>query len=165
MPRKRNPLADGHRTSLGEDMFVTEDERSLQKGRRVAPRTQVCRPCLVWTRDAPEEKRQAVALDLNAYGMLVRTVDPLPLGARVHVQLMRDEFFQTPLSGPLELEVVRVEEAMGGFADLGLKHLLKKLAKDTPAKSAQLARPARPRPPKATRMHLADEIETRRTRR
>jgi hypothetical protein len=46
-------------------MVISPDNRSMQRGRRRASRTEVCRPCLVWVPEAPEAPFEGVVLDLN----------------------------------------------------------------------------------------------------
>lgn len=120
---RRHPLIFGERRSSGEEMVLSPDSRSFRRGRRIAPRTEVCRPCLLWQAEHPEERKPAVALDLNAHGMRVRSLEAIPMGAEVLVQLMRDEDFRIPLSYPLRLRVVRLSQAVGGFYDLGMRLL------------------------------------------
>ena len=64
-------------------MFVSADERSITRGRRAAPRTQVCRPALIWQQDAPDAKRQGVVLDLNPRGMRIRMLEQFEVGTEL----------------------------------------------------------------------------------
>lgn len=146
-------------------MFVSGDERSVRRGRRVAPRTPVCRPCLIWDSETPDLTMQGVVLDLNPHGMMVRTLHTFPLGSEVFVQLMRDDEFRVPLSGAIELKVMRHESAVAGFVDLGLKRILKKIQRNPLGKVIIPKRRPITKSSPGTRMHLADDIDTRRTRR
>jgi len=106
---------------MPDEMFFTEDEQSLRRGKRRAPRTVTCRPCLIWVRDAEDAKFQGVVMDVNPYGMLVRMFDILEQGTEIFVQLMRDEAFQEPLAPPTRGKVVRTSDAGNGFTDLGVQ--------------------------------------------
>ncbi len=153
--RKKPPLIDAVRLSRGEDMFVSTDTKSMRRGRRVAPRTGVCRPCLVWLEGAPEETRQAVIMDLNPYGMKVRMFEPFEVGAEVCVRMMRDEEFQVPLSPPIEGRVVRAAQSIEGFVDHGVKLRQAKIPRAPERRMAQ-AETARPRRNLTTRMYTID---------
>ena len=107
--------------AVPDEMFFSADSRSLRRGKRVAPRTETCRPCLVWPADAPDINFRGVVMDINAYGMLVRTMDSLPPGTHVMVQLMRDDAFQEPLAKPVPAMVVRNILQDDGFVDHGLQ--------------------------------------------
>ncbi len=154
MPKKISNLSHDRRLD-GEDMVVSPDLRSMNRGRRVAPRTEVCRPCLVWLPDAPGERWQGVMLDLNPYGMRIRMLDTLEEDTVLAVQMMRDEEFRLPLSPPIRVRVVRVAESPDGFIDHGVKVLLSKIRKPEEGRrvrpeAPQVFRPRRPR------MHTAD---------
>jgi hypothetical protein len=146
-------------------MFVSGDERSVRRGRRVAPRTPVCRPCLIWDQETPEIQIQGVVLDLNPHGMMVRSLHVFPLETEVLVQLMRDDEFKVPLSGTIELKVMRHESAVAGFVDHGLKRILRKIQRSPLGKVVIPRRKPVVKSNQGTRMHLADDIDTRRTRR
>ncbi len=153
MARKKNPLLQ-RRTAPNEDMVVSTDARSMRKGRRVAPRTEVCRPCLIWSEETPGEKTEAVVMDLNPHGMRIQALDAYPPGSVVQVQMMRDEEFQIPLSEPITVRVIRVTED-NGFFDLGVRLVLKRIRR---VAEVRLMRPMAPRPTRriGTRMHIAD---------
>lgn len=153
MARKKNPLLQ-RRTAPNEDMVVSTDSRSMRKGRRVAPRTEVCRPCLIWTEETEGEKTQGVVMDLNPHGMRIHAIDAYPAGTVLYVQMMRDEDFQIPLSEPITVRVIRVGE-VDGFFDHGVRLVLKRIRR---VGEVRLMRPMAPRPTRriGTRMHIAD---------
>lgn len=151
----RNPLKIGDRERDNERLVLSADSSSLRKGRRSAPRTQVLRPCLFWYPDVPDERAQGVILDLNPRGMRLRSLQALPVGERLTLQLMRDEDFSIPLSQPLEVEVVRVSEEGEGFFDLGLKVILKRIPGSGSQPVVRIPRPVAPRRP-INRMHTAN---------
>jgi hypothetical protein len=125
---KHNPEKK-HRFSPPESMIISSDERSVRRGRRNAPRTEVCRPCLYWLESAPNKQFQGVLLDLTPYGMRLRSLAPLEKGAVLFVQLMRDESFEVALSAPIQAHIVYAAPQTGGFYDLGLKRDLKIIPK------------------------------------
>jgi hypothetical protein len=106
---------------MPDEMFFSTRTRSLRRGKRVAPRTQTCRPCMIWSKEAPDLSFHGVIMDITAYGMLVRMMDSLPPGTVVMVQLMRDEEFTEPLAKPLQAMVVRNQLQDDGFVDHGMQ--------------------------------------------
>lgn len=87
--------------------------------------------------------------------MLVRIMEPIPVGAKVVVQLMRDENFDKVLSGPREGTVVRACADEHGFTDHGVKLVSKRIPKAS-ERPIMIERP-RPRPKSPpTRMHTID---------
>jgi hypothetical protein len=122
-------------------MVISPDNRSMQRGRRRASRTEVCRPCLVWVPEAPEAPFEGVVLDLNPRGMRIRMLSAFDEGTRLTVQLMRDENFQVPLSQPLTINVVRVLESPDGFVDHGTVLEVAKIKKAGNVRPVRVARP------------------------
>ena len=122
-------------------MVISPDNRSMQRGRRRASRTEVCRPCLVWLPEAPEAPWEGVVLDLNPRGMRIRMLTLFEEGTRLTVQLMRDENFQVPLSQPLTIKVVRALESPDGFVDHGTVLEVAKIKKAGTVRPVRTARP------------------------
>lgn len=134
---------------------MTPDHSAIHRGRRIAPRTGVCRPCLVWEPQSPDHKQQAVILDLNPHGMKMRMLKMLPQDTKVFIQLMRDEDFQIPLSQPLQGQLVRVNTADDGFIDYGVRLIMENIK--TPAGIAQNPEPtSSPLDKLSSRMHTRD---------
>jgi len=152
---KKNPMAEAGRKRPDEHLVLSADSRSLHRGRRRAPRTKVCRPCILWIEDTPEEVVQGVMLDLNPYGMRVRALQALPQGQEVMLQMMRDDSFSDPLSPPIRVEVVRCQDMQNGFMDHGVKTVIRDIRSAGPIRSAPLG-PARAPRPSYRRMHTAD---------
>ena len=141
---------------MSDDMFLSGDNRSLRRGKRRAPRTETCRPCLLWPKDIPDMTYQGVIINVTPYGMCIRMIDSLPPGSLVQVQLMRDEEFKYPLSAPVEGMVVRNSEEEVGFMDHGVQLLRKAIAQNTNRPVVNtVRRPAAPRRAR-TRMHTID---------
>jgi len=138
-----------------EEMFTAANERSLCRGRRIAPRTEVCRPAVAWGKATPDKKVEGVMLDLNPYGMKLRMLHSFPPGTELMVQMMRDEGFTIPLSPPIEVRVVRTAKAMAGLTDHGIKVTLSKIRRSEEGRPTPLTRAQalRRRP---TRMHTVD---------
>jgi hypothetical protein len=152
---RKNFLLDESRRLAGENMFVSPDQKSLSRGRRSAPRTEVCRPCLVWFPSVPEQKLQGVLLDLNPYGMKLRMLESLEEGTEVVVQMMRDDEFRVPLSQPIHGQVVRREMGFSGFFDHGVKVSVRALPKPGPTHFPR-SFPQVPSRRRKARMHTAD---------
>lgn len=148
-----------------DDMFFSDDNKSLRRGRRRSSRTETCRPCLVWPKEAPELTFSGVAINMNPFGMLVRMIDNMPSGTAVMVQLMRDEEFLEPLTAPLDGTVVRATSGDGEFVDHGMQLSRPPIAR---AESRPIPRARRTTAPEPTqsRMHTMDvQVGKRSTRR
>jgi hypothetical protein len=125
----KKPLGSTGRFSAENLVAVSSDERSVRRGRRAAPRTEVCRPCLFWVEDTPEDKAQGVLLDVSPYGMRLRTLETHDPGTILCVQMMRDEEFRVPLSAPIRVEVAYQGKNYEGFVDHGLRRLIGQVKK------------------------------------
>ena len=106
---------------MADDMFFTDDMRSLRRGKRIAPRTETCRPCLVWAKDDQGTKFFGVVMDINPYGMRIRMMDEIGQDTAVVVQLMRDEDYEVPLARPIDATVVRIQPAKEDLTDHGVQ--------------------------------------------
>lgn len=153
---------------MSDEMFFSQDTKSLYRGKRAGRRTEVCRPCRLWLKEDPDEVYRGVVMNVNAYGMLVRMIESLPPGTDLMVQLMRDETFQQALSKPVEGMVVRNVPDEKGFTDHGIQ-LVQERTERKPARPlpTKRRRPARRSP--SSRMHTMDitvgDLGPRRTRR
>ena len=158
MARKEKPvLAD--RRADGENMFVSDDQKSLSRGRRVVSRTEVCRPCLVWTLESPDEKKQGVMLDLTPYGMRIRMLEGLAEGSALIVQMMRDDEFRMPLANPIRAQVLRAYSTPEGFVDHGLQVKRTRIKRPDEFKRIDIAQP-HPSVRSASRMYSMDYTVT-----
>jgi len=119
---------------MADDMFFTNDRRSLRRGKRVSKRTETCRPCMVWLKEAPEIQYLGVVLDVNPYGMRIRMMDLVPSGGQVIVQMMRDEEFKVPLARPIEATIVRHQEDVAGMVDHGVRIIRRQLRESGPGR-------------------------------
>lgn len=138
---------------MSDEMFFSYDERGLIRGRRVASRTDTCRPCILHGPNG--QAVEGVILNLTPHGLLVRVMDVLDVGADVAVQLMRDETFREPLAPPRMGSVVRQDAADGAFFDVGIKlnH------SEIPKAREPVVRPSRPTEAprrRPSRMHTLD---------
>ena len=104
---------------MPDEMFFSNDERALVRGRRTAKRTDTFRPCLITMPDGSQV--EGIILNLTPHGMLVRVMGSLEIGTPVEVQMMRDETFQKPLAEPRYGTVVRRDGTDGTFSDMGIK--------------------------------------------
>ena len=140
---------------VNDDMFFSKDERSLSRGSRVAKRTETCRPCLIQIDGENAPDIQGVAMDMTPYGLLVRTMEPIPVSTEVTIQLMRDDSFRKPFSSPLNGSIVRHEEAPGGFIDHGVTLKVDNIRRtESRPPTIKPSAPARPRRP--SKMHTID---------
>ena len=138
--RPENPLIDGRYGAEGM-LSLSEGDKSLQRGRRAQPRTEVCRPCLAWLEDSPDHRLQGVLLDVTPYGMRMRALEHFPKNGVVVLQMMRDDQFRYPLSGPIRAKVVYVGRSLDGFVDHGLQRLLARIRKPEEFRRPNLTTP------------------------
>ena len=142
-------VTNSARTS--EDMFVAPDARSVHRGNRRASRTEVFRPCLLWTIDRVDTRVEGIILDLNRFGFKVRTLADFKVGSELWIQMMRDDDFQFPLSGPIRCTVMRKALVNDGFLDCGLQVVVLPLG--ARGKRPEIGRsPLRPASPTVSRM-------------
>jgi hypothetical protein len=141
---------------MRDEMFFTSDMRSLRRGKRIAARTETCRPCVIWPADARDVELHGVVMDVSPFGMLIRMLDSIPPGTEIVIQLMRDDDFREPLAKPLEGKVVRNHGEFGGFRDHGVQ-LVQKDVKRPESKPVRLEKRRPLRYPKS-RMHTIDVI-------
>jgi hypothetical protein len=141
---------------MHDEMFFSDDGRLLRRGRRVAARTETCRPCLLWPQDAPEIPIQGVVMDVNPHGMLVRMLDSVPPGTSIMVQLMRDESFSDPLARPREGRVVRHADNSDGFVDHGVRLVVDPIKRVEEMPPIRIEPRKAPQRPGRSRMHLID---------
>lgn len=106
---------------MPDEMFFSNDERSLIRGSRIAPRTETCRPCVISSEHHPDVEIPGVILDINPHGMLIRLMETVSVGDRVVIQMMRDDKFQRKLSTPHKGEIRRVQSTVDGFYDHGIQ--------------------------------------------
>lgn len=135
-------------------MFFFGNGRGLKRGRRREKRTPTCRPCLVWATDDPRTAGEAVVLDANAHGMLIRMLDAFLPGTRITIQMMLDDTFQTPLADAFRGRVVRSIEK-DGFVDHGV-HLERAAIKQPEVRRPVPVRKPASAPRKRTRMQTVD---------
>jgi hypothetical protein len=141
---------------MTDEMFFSDDAKSLRRGKRRARRTETCRPCILWPVDARDLEFQGVAINVSPYGMLVRIMDTVPAGTRVDIQLMRDEDFRDPMAAPIPGIVVRIEEAGDGFADHGIQIIRPDIRRPEPRTYWPERRPSLPERRRSSRMHTID---------
>ena len=139
---------------MPDDMFFVSDRRSLRRGRRIAKRTEICRPCLLWLKDTPDSRHYGVALDISPHGMRIRMMEALPEAMAVMVQMMRDEEFTLPLTDPIEGIVARSTPEAAGFIDHGIQ-LIREMLKRAEPRPVPAARPQAARGPQP-RMYTLD---------
>ncbi len=140
---------------MTDKMFLSPDKKSLHRGRRRAERTETCRPCRVWPKEAPEIALQGVIINVTPYGLCIRMIESLAAGTEVFIQMMRDEAFTEPLSPPVEGMIVRVADDPEGFMDHGVQLLVHNLERreSRPLRDQRKGVPLR-RP--TSRMHTID---------
>lgn len=151
---RKHPLINGDR-GIGEGMVIGADNKSVQRGRRKQSRTEVCRPCMFWHVDTPDQKMEGVVLDLTPHGMRIRTLEEVTFGAEIMVQLMRGDEYEQPLSAPHRVGVMRVSEAVDGFHDLGCKIEHKHIRRAGEALPVRIEK-IKPVVRRKTRMHTLD---------
>lgn len=141
-------------TALPDEMFFGPDGLSLRRGQRRDARIEACRPCYIWPSDAPELRRQGVVMDLNRHGLLVRSLEPIPVGTEIVVQLMRDDQFRESLSRALHGEVVRNQAQADGLYDHGIELVAQAIERNE-SRPVRLSKPKK-QAARRSRMHTID---------
>lgn len=147
---------------MPDDMFFANNMRSLRRGRRAAQRTPVCRPCVIWLKDMPDEGYYGVVMDINRNGMRIRMLDLLPPDSEIIIQLMKDEEYREPLARPVEGIVARVQESEG-MSDHGVRIVRKEVAPIVAKPVPEVRK--RPAPGRESKMYMLDVIRKRVRRR
>ncbi len=140
---------------MADEMYFSNNERALLRGKRRLKRTETCRPCLVHVQsdDTPIE---GVVLDVTPYGMMVRMIDTLSLGTKVRLQLMRDDNFREPLGAEKQGEIVRHDPAAPpGFTDHGVRMVVSTVPKND-TRSVDIRGARQPGRSHSSRMHNID---------
>lgn len=141
---------------MPDEMFFSNDERSLTRGKRVTKRTDTCRPCIVRSGHGKAAEIEGVVMDISPYGMLIRTLEPIAMGSNVSVQLMRDDTFKRPFSQPHKGKIVRQEPRQGGFYDHGIKLRVEQVAYQESRPVTSIDGPNLQRKRSVSRMHTLD---------
>lgn len=97
--------------------------------RRISPRTPSKRPCLIWTKDSPDIKKKGVILDLNMYGIRVRTSEIYEIGQELYIQMMKNEEYTHNLGVPITAIIVRSSPVENNYIDYGMKRVLMEIKK------------------------------------
>lgn len=148
---------------MADDMFFTADMRALRRGRRLAQRTPVCRPCAVWPKEQPDARSFGVVLDINRFGMRIRMMEVILPETVVLIQLMRDDDFEVPLAEPVEATVARVQE-YEGLSDHGVRiHRQEDTLPEARRPVVVAKKPAKEKQP--SRMYMLEVVRRRGSRR
>lgn len=110
-------------------MVEFNKKKTTNLNKRIAPRTPSKRPCMIWTKDSPNIKKKGVILDLNMYGIRVRTSEIYEIGQELCIQMMKDEEYQHNLGVPITAVIVRSSSVDNDYVDYGMKRVLIEIKK------------------------------------
>lgn len=110
-------------------MVENNKKKDTSFKRRIAPRTFVKRPCLMWTDENPNNKVGGIILDLNMYGVKIRTTEIFPIGQELYIQMMHDEEHTQPLGVPIKATIVWSTNTNEQYIDYGMKRILDDIKK------------------------------------
>lgn len=133
-------------------------KKTSEYNRRIAPRIPSCRPCLIWEKDAPDDKKKGVIMNLNRYGLRIRTFEDFKVGQEIFVQMMKDEEYKVPLGIPILNTIVYSIITPQGFIDYGLKRVLSDIKKLGKLGHVEIRRPGS-NPRAQTRMYILETKE------
>lgn len=136
-------MIDESRRRNAEKMFLDISRQRIQRGRRIAPRTPTFRPCIIWKADTPDIKVEGVILDLNGYGMRIRSDAIFNRDDKLYVQMLKDKEYEVPLGEPILTTVVRFLRTPEGKMEYGVKRELQEIKKPEEIKPVRL-NPSRP---------------------
>jgi len=141
---------------MPDEMFFSNDSRSLVKGQRRDRRTPTKRLVAFRTISGESKIHHGVVLDLNAYSMRVRSAVRLPEGTSVEIYLRRNGL-DSNLSKGLRGRVARTERIANRQFDLGVELDVPAIELPrTELLEIPVRRASRPRP--ASRMHIVDFV-------
>ncbi|MGC8739524.1 MAG: hypothetical protein ACP5UA_12905 [Candidatus Hydrogenedens sp.] len=83
----------------------------------------------MWTKDNPDIKTKGVILDLNMYGIRVRTSVIYEIGQELYVQMMKNEEYTHNLGVPITAVIVRFSSVDNNYIDYGMKRILMEIKK------------------------------------
>lgn len=110
-------------------MVEFNKKRTSNLNKRIAPRTPSKRFCLMWTKDSPDVKKKGIILDLNMYGIRVRTSEIYEIGQELYIQMMKDEEYKYNLGVPIIAIIVRSSSVENNYVDYGMKRVLIEIKK------------------------------------
>ncbi len=123
-------------------MLSPSKKSSATYNRRIAPRIPSCRPCLIWKKETPDDKKKGVIMNLNRYGLRVRTFENFEVGQEIFIQMMKDEEYKVPLGIPIQNTIVYSTITPQGFIDYGLKRILEDIRKAEKWEQVEIRRPS-----------------------
>jgi len=141
---------------MPDEMFFSEDSRSLVKGQRRDRRTATRRLVVFKPKNGTSRALNGIILDLNPYSMRIRSPVKLPVGTLVQIFFRRSG---VSLNGTRKIEgrVARSARVENRRFDLGVEldvpaiDLPKTMALEVPQRRGGRARPA-------GRMHIVDFV-------
>lgn len=148
-------MVESTRKYSDEEMYWDPQKGTIQRGKRIAPRTETCRPCLVWKAEAPDKKIKCVIMDLNRYGLKIRSFENMNIGDEVFIQMMKEDNFTTPLGIPIKAQIVRESLSPHGLKDYGVKRIIEEIKKPEEIKPVKISVP-KPIPRSTPKMHTID---------
>ncbi len=148
-------MLDSPRKHSSEEMYVNPEKGSIQRGRRIAQRTETCRPCLVWKAKEPEKKIKCVIVDLNKYGLKIRSFEDLSVNDEILIQMMKEDDFTTPLGVPIKAKIVREAISPHGLKDYGVKRVIEEIKRPEEFKPVDIPT-SKPIIRKKPKMHIID---------
>ena len=141
---------------MPDDMFFTNNDRALRKGRRRAKRAAVRRTIEFYRAGDDKNRFKGVLADLTTYGALLVSEEAFPAGTLISLTVVRDESDDTPLT-QIRGRVRRLEERSDGYAEMGVE-FVRKPATGSRRKLAVPERKERPHLPRQQGVHIIDVI-------
>jgi hypothetical protein len=81
-------------------------------------------------------------MNLNRYGLRVRTFENFEVGQEIFIQMMKDEEYKVPLGIPIQNTIVYSTITPQGFIDYGLKRILEDIRKAEKWEQVEIRRPS-----------------------
>ena len=141
---------------MPDKMFFSNDACSLVKGQRRDQRTPTKRLAVFRTVRGDPKMHHGVVLDLNAYGLRVRSAIRVPVGTQIEIHLRRNGIGPN-LSRRLRGRIARSERIANQQFDLGVElevpsiELPRVERLEIPVQRANRSRPS-------SRMHIVDFV-------
>ncbi len=143
---------------MADKMFFSDDHRSLRKGRRNHPRTDVSRPVVFHPADSPDEKIQGRLRNLSRDSALLESPIFLPIDSEIELNVQKDDKGIGGTLIQIKAIIARADRNEDSIFELGLRLVQSNLPDKKPPTRRPRAVPPPPPTRKPSRMHILDII-------
>lgn len=113
-----------------EELYFSEDGKSLRRGRRASKRREIERSVQIWRPGQEETPAVGIATDISLEGILLHTPEPFAVGDEVLVDVKRGKNLEADTFLFVRGEVRRSEKLKNGRYSLGIRMMAKERRQD-----------------------------------